>query len=77
MVGLCAGLAFSAVPLMVQIVLSFQVAAGNANRPVIRSLVAHQRAIVLVLWALMAAGLVIAVPAAILGGAFDTIEFRP
>jgi len=76
MLGLCAGLAFSAVPLMVLAVLRFQVAAGNANRPVIRSLVAHQRAIVFVLWALMATGLLLAVPAAILGGAFDTIEFR-
>jgi hypothetical protein len=63
MLGLCAGLAFSAGPLMVLTVLRFQVAAGNANRPIIRCLLARH--------------LVIAVPAAILGGAFDTIEFRP
>jgi hypothetical protein len=31
---------------------------------------------VFVLWGLMAAGLLIAVPAAILGGAFEAIEFQ-
>ena len=74
--GLCAGLAFSAVPLMVLTVLRFQVKIGNANRPFILTLIAHQRAIVFVLWGLMAAGLLIAVPAAILGGAFEAIEFQ-
>ena len=76
MLGLCVGLAFSAVPLMVLIVLGFQVRIGNAGVPLIRTLIAHQRTIVLVLWGLMAAGLLIAVPAAILGGAFETIEFQ-
>jgi len=69
--GLCAGLAFSAVPLMVLTVLRFQVSIGNANRPVIRTMIAHQRTIVFVMWGLMAAGLLLAVPAAILDGAFD------
>ena len=69
--GLCAGLAFSAVPLMVLTVLRFQVTIGNANRPVIRALIAHQRTIVFAMWGLMAAGLLLAVPAAILDGAFD------
>ena len=69
--GLCAGLAFSAVPLMVLTVLRFQVGIGNANRPVIRTMIAHQRTIVVVMWGLMAAGLLLAVPAAILDGAFD------
>ena len=76
MLGLCVGLAFSAVPLMVLIVLGFQVRIGNAGVPPIRTLIAHQRTIVFVLWALMAAGLLIAVPAAILGGAFEAIEFQ-
>jgi hypothetical protein len=69
--GLCAGLAFSAVPLMVLTVLRFQVKIGNANRPFIRTLIAHQRVIVFAMWGLMAAGLLLAVPAAILDGAFD------
>jgi len=69
--GLCAGLAFSAAPLMVLTVLRFQVKIGNANRPVIRTLIAHQRVIVFAMWGLMVAGLLLAVPAAILDGAFD------
>jgi hypothetical protein len=71
--GLAVALAFSAIPLM-QLVLGFQVRIGNANRPVIRSLIARQRVIVFVLWSLIALGLAIAVPAAILDGAFDTTE---
>jgi len=67
---------FSAVPLMVLIVLGFQVRIGNTGVPVIRTLIAHQRTIVFVLWGLMAAGLLIAIPAAILGGAFEAIEFQ-
>ena len=76
LLGLCAGLAFSAVPLIVLTVLRFQVSVGNANRPFIRTLIAHQRAIVFVMWGLLAAGLLLAVPAAILDGAFDTSQIR-
>ena len=76
MLGLCVALAFSAVPLMVLIVLGFQVRIGNSGVPVIWTLIAHQRTIVFVLWGLMAAGLLIAIPAAILGGAFEAIEFQ-
>ena len=72
--GLAAALGFSAIPLMVQLVLGFQVGLGNANRPVIRALIARQRVIVFVFWGLIALGLAIAVPAAILDGAFDTTE---
>jgi hypothetical protein len=72
--GLSVALAFSAIPLMVQLVLGFQVRLGNANRPLIRSLIARQRVIVFILWSLIALGLLIAVPAAILDGAFDTTE---
>ena len=76
LLGLCAGLAFSAVPLMVMLVLGFQVRIGNGGRPVIQTLIAHQRAIVFVMWGLMAAGLLLAVPAAILDGAFDAADPR-
>lgn len=76
MLALCIGLAFSAIPLMVLIVLGFQARIGNAEVPPIRTLIAHQRTVVFVLWGLMAAGLLVAVPAAILGGAFDVIEFE-
>jgi hypothetical protein len=74
--ALCAGLAFSAVPLMILTVLRFQESIGNANRPIIRTMIAHQRTIVFVMWGLMAAGLLVAVPAAILDGAFDASELR-
>jgi len=69
--GLCTALMFSAVPLMVKLVLGAQVRAGNAGRPVVVALIARERAIVFALWALIALGLVIAVPAAIVDGAFD------
>jgi hypothetical protein len=72
--GLAVALGFSTIPLMVQLVFGFQVRIGNANRPVIRSLIARQRVIVFVLWSLIALGLAVAVPAAILDGAFDTTE---
>jgi hypothetical protein len=76
LLGLCAGLAFSAVPLMVLLVFGFQMRIGNGSRPVIRTLIAHQRAIVFVMWGVMAAGLLLAVPAAILDGAFDPGDLR-
>ena len=69
--GLCAALGFSAVPLMVKLVLGVQVRIGNAGRPLIAGLIVWERAIVFALWALIALGLAIAVPAAIIGGAFD------
>jgi hypothetical protein len=72
--GLSVALMFSAVPLMVQLILGFQVRLGNANRPLIRSLIAHRRMIVLVFWGLIALGLLIAIPAAIRDGAFDATD---
>ena len=53
------------------LVLGFQTAVGNAGHPVVASLIAHERVIVFVFWGLIALGLVIAVPAAIIDGAFD------
>jgi hypothetical protein len=72
--GLSVALMFSAIPLMVQLVLGFQVRLGNTNVPVIRGLIARQRVIVFVLWGLIALGLLIAIPAAIRDGAFDSTE---
>ena len=69
--GLCVALMFSAVPLMVKLVLGFQAAIGNAGRPVIAAVLARERMIVFVLWALLALGLALAIPAAIIDGAFD------
>ena len=65
--SLSAALAFAAVPVIVKLVLGFQRRAGNAGA----SLPARERLIVFVLWVLLGLGLAVAVPAAILSGAFD------
>lgn len=69
--GLTVALMFSFVPVMVKLVLGFQVGIGNAGQPVVAALIARERLIVFVIWGLIALGLVIAVPAAIIDGAFD------
>jgi hypothetical protein len=69
--GLSAALVFSVVPVMVKLVLGVQAGIGNAGHPVVAGLIAHERVIVFVFWGLIALGLVIAVPAAIIDGAFD------
>lgn len=63
--------AFAAVPVIVKAVLGFQVAIGNAARPAIARLVARERAIVFVLWGLLAAGCAVGLTGAIGAGAFD------
>jgi hypothetical protein len=69
--GLAAALMFSFIPVMVKLVLGFQVAIGNAGQPVVAGLIRRECVIVFVLWALIGLGLMIAVPAAIIDGAFD------
>lgn len=69
--GLCVALMFSAVPVMVKLVLGFQAAIGNAGRSPIGWWLARERMIIFILWTLLALGLAIAIPAAIVGGAFD------
>ena len=69
--GLSVALMFSLVPVMVKLVLGFQAGIGNDGHPVVAGLIAYERAIVFTLWGLIALGLVIAVPAAIIDGAFD------
>ena len=66
---LAAALAFALVPVIVQLVVGLQGATGGAQ-PAATWLAAHQRAIVFAFWALLALGLAIAVPAAIIDGAF-------
>jgi hypothetical protein len=68
--GLVIAFAFSAVPVMVKLVLGFQRAIGNQNVPAIRTVLTLENVIIWTMWALMAAGLLIAVPAAIADGAF-------
>lgn len=73
MFGLLLVFAISAIPLMVGAVLGFQRTIGNENVPLIRTALSGQNIIVFVIWGLMAAGAAIAIPAAIMNGALDTV----
>jgi hypothetical protein len=64
------GLVFSAVPVMVMLVLGVQKSIGNENVAVVAAALRRQRTIIYVLWALLALGSMIAIPAAIVDGAF-------
>lgn len=69
--ALTLALFFSAIPLMVKLVLGAQVRLGNAARPAVRRLVARERWIVFAMWGFSALGLAIALPAAIRDGLFE------
>ncbi len=66
--GLVVALGISFIPLMVKFVLQGQIWAGNQDRPFIKSLIEHQATIVFVLWGIIGAGLLIAIPTAIKDG---------
>ena len=66
------GLAFSAIPVIVMLVLGLQKQVGNEQVAAVAAAIKRRNSIIHMLWALMALGSVIAIPAAILGGAFDT-----
>ena len=62
---------FSAIPVMVKLVLDFQRTVGNENVPAVVAALKAEKWIVYAIWGLMAAGLVVALPAAIKGGLFN------
>ena len=68
---------FSLIPLMVKLVLGFQVLVGNGNIAPVRAAITHSAWIVGVLWALMATGLAVALPAAIREGFFNNDSSVP
>lgn len=70
MSGLLAVFAISAIPVMVHLVLGFQSRIGNDNVSAVRTALAGRNVIVYVIWGLIGAGTLIAVPAAIYNGAF-------
>ena len=70
-VGLMLALWFSCIPVMVKVVLGFQVWVGNGSHPVIAALVARERIIIFAFWAFYALGLLILAPKAISDGMFD------
>jgi hypothetical protein len=63
--GLFLALAFSLIPLMLKVFLAAQVKIGNGEIGLIKTLAAHQAAVVWVVWGLLIAGLAIALPAAV------------
>lgn len=69
--GLFLAAGFSAIPVMVKLVLGFQRTVGNENIPAIAGALRAEKWIVYGIWGLMAAGIVVAVPAAIQGGLFN------
>ena len=62
---------FSAIPVMVKLVLGFQRKVGNENVPAVAAALRAENWIIYAIWGLLAAGLVVALPAAIKGGLFD------
>jgi len=62
---------FSAVPVMVKAVLGFQRRAGNQSVPAVAAALKAETWIIYAIWALMAAGVAVAIPAAVKGGLFD------
>ena len=69
--GLVLALAFAFIPVMVKLVIGFQVKA-NAELPVVRSVAALQNKIIWGFWILLALGLAVAIPAAIQDGFFGS-----
>jgi len=62
---------FSAIPVMVKLVLGFQRTVGNESVPAVAAALRAEKWIVYAIWGLMGAGVIVAVPAAIQGGLFN------
>jgi hypothetical protein len=60
----------SAIALMVKLVLAGHVQVGNADVGVVRAMRSHETGIIVSFWAVILLGMTIAIPAAILDGAF-------
>ncbi|MBV9556556.1 MAG: hypothetical protein JO254_05720 [Pseudolabrys sp.] len=71
------GFGYSAIPLMVKLVLHGQGAIGNADVALVRAAIRRERTIVFAFWGLITLGLLAAIPAAIMGGVFDIAPKRP
>ena len=69
--GLVVALALAFVPVMVKLVIAFQLRAGNGDLALVRSVATRQKAVIWVLWILMLAGLAVALPAMIRDGFFS------
>ncbi len=69
--GLFLAFGFSFVPVMVMAVMRAQTRLGNERVDAVRRLVGAQKLIIWLIWGVMLAGTIIAVPAAIMNGALD------
>ena len=70
MLSLVAIFVISAIPLMVKLVLGFQRTVGNENVPAVNAALRNENVFIWVIWGLMLAGTAVAIPGAILSGAF-------
>ncbi len=70
--GLFLAFGYSAIPLMVKLVLAGQAKIGNADVALVRTAQANETRLIIGFWALITAGLALAIPAAIKDGMFDT-----
>ena len=68
------GIGFSAIPVMVKLVLAGHVALGNASRAPVQALARWQNIVIWVMWGLAAAGLVVALPTMIRDGFFEAAD---
>jgi hypothetical protein len=71
MLALVAGFAFSAIPVMVMLVMGVQRRAGNSDVPIVGAALRAEKIIVWTIWALMLLGMIVALPAAVQGGLFQ------
>ena len=69
--GLVLALALAFVPVMVKLVIGFQLRAGNGDLALVKSVAARQKMVIWALWILMLAGLAAALPAMIRDGFFS------
>lgn len=69
--GLFLAFGFSVVPVIVKSVMGVQTRIGNDDVPAVRAAAGAQNLIIWILWLLMAAGLLVAIPAAIADGFFE------
>jgi hypothetical protein len=66
----------SAIPVMVKLVMAGQEKIGNQDVAAISAALRHEKTIIWTLWGLIGAGLVVAVPAAVVGGMFGDAPQR-
>lgn len=70
--GLFLAFGFSCVPVMVKLVFGVQKQRADAGQPAIKASASAETVVIWAMWALLAAGCAVAIPAAIMGGMFKS-----